>query len=138
MSTIRESIIINAPVDRVFRFVTNPGNWTKCVESLTAVSNFSSLHMEPGTTFAWEYRAAGGTRHGIGHINQNVLNAKFSMSMDGDAALTETYTFTPREDGTELTVQIGSSEEAPGEGEEAGRILETIKKLCEETPPLLH
>lgn len=147
MPTISESIIINAPVDRVFRFVTNPENWTRYVESLSEVSNLSSPRMEPGTTFAWEYRAAGATRHGSGHVNQNVPNAKFSMSMDGGVELTETYTFTPREEGTELTVQIGYGgeepplEASPGgtEDEEAGRILETIKKLCEQTaPPLLH
>lgn len=136
MTTIDEKVFIEAPVAQVFSFVTDPENWPRFVEPLAEIVDLSSPQMEPGTTFSWEYRSERGLFRGMGHVNQNVLNAKFSMTMEGGLAITEAYTFTPTGEGTELSVHLvmndggDAGEEVQPDGE-ARRILEKIKHLCE-------
>jgi uncharacterized membrane protein len=145
MATVEDRIFISAPVEKVFRSVTSPENWTRYVPSLTHVGNLSTPQIEPGTTFEWEYRVLGEKLRGTGHVNQVVPNAKFSMSMNGSVSISEAYTFTPVSGGTELSVRIGYA--LPGAllsavasgplGEKVSRmegrhVLERIKILCEE------
>lgn len=59
MANITRTIVIKAPVEKVFGFVTYPDNWTKYVTSLVDVRDVSSKGVEKGTTFAWQYRMLG-------------------------------------------------------------------------------
>jgi coenzyme Q-binding protein COQ10 len=145
MATIKEKITINAPVDKVFGFMTSPDNWTKYVTSLTSVSDFSSAGLEPGTTFTWEYRMLGVKLSGSGTVSDNSKNAVFGMKMTGAVPMSEYYTFTPSAGDTELAVEI--TYELPGKvlekiansriveklnQREAINVLEKIKLLCED------
>ena len=145
MATIKEKITINAPVDKVFGFMTSPENWTKYVTSLTNVSDFSSAGLEHGTTFTWEYRMLGVKLSGTGIITDNAKNRAFGMKMTGAVPMSEYYTFAHSGDNTDLTVEINY--ELPGKvlekiansriveklnQREAMNVLEKIKVLCEE------
>lgn len=136
METTDERVHIEAPVGDVFSYVTNPDNWPTFVANLREIRELSSSQMEPGTTFTWEYGIDGSSLTGTGHVNQNVLNAKFSMSMDGSVEVTEAYTFTPAGEGTDLAVRISSAGSAGGHFEPevlAREILGRVKSLCEQT-----
>lgn len=145
MPTIKEKITINAPVDKVFGFMTTPDNWTEYVTSLTNVSDISSAGLEPGTTFTWEYRMLGVKLSGTGTITDNAKNAVFGMKMTGAVPISEYYIFTPSGDDTELAIEI--TYELPGKvlekiansriveklnQREAINVLEKIKLFCEE------
>lgn len=135
MGTTDEKVHINAPVGDVFAFVTNPSNWPSFVTRLQ-IRELSSMQMEPGTTFRWEYRGNDSSATGTGHVNQNVVNAKFSMTMEGEVEFTESYTFTPTGEGTDLCVHISSQSQGVDNLEPeylAREILEKVKSLCEET-----
>ncbi len=145
MATIKEKITINAPVDKVFGFMTTPDNWTEYVTSLTNVSDVSSAGLEPGTTFTWEYRMLGVKLSGTGTVTDNARNAVFGMKMTGAVPISEYYIFTPSGDDTELAIEI--TYELPGKvlekiansriveklnQREAINVLEKIKLFCEE------
>lgn len=144
MSIITKKVLINAPVAKVFGFVTNPENWTKYVTSLIEVKNISSPEVEKGTTFNWTYRMMGMNLHGRGHVTENIKNKKFGLKMEGSFPITESYSFSPEEKGTELVIDV--QYEMPGKimsvvankglmekinRKEADNVLSKIKLLCE-------
>lgn len=145
MSTVSRKIMINAPIEKVFQFVTSPDNWTKYVTSLVDVRDVSSPGVEKGTTFVWQYRMLGMNFGGKGTIIENVKSSKFGMKMEGGFPITENYTFQQIGGGTELTVEV--KYEIPGKimqvvakssvieklnQKEADGVLDKVKMLCEE------
>ncbi|MBI5102531.1 MAG: SRPBCC family protein [Nitrospirae bacterium] len=145
MATISRKIIINAPVEKVFSFVTAPDNWTKYVTSLTDIRDVSSAKVEKGATFKWEYKMFGMKFKGKGFVTENVKNKKFGLKMEGGFPIVETYSFTPSEKGTELSFDI--EYEMPVKlmesfankvvlekvnKKEAAAVLSQVKTLCEE------
>lgn len=145
MANISRKILINAPVEKVFGFVTSPENWTKYVTSLVDVRDVSSKGVEKGTTFTWQYRMLGMNFGGKGTVTENVKNSKFGMKMEGGFPITENYGFKQAADGTELSVEV--IYDMPGKilqtvaksavveklnQKEAEGVLDKIKMLCEE------
>ncbi len=106
MAQITRSIKINAPLSKVFDYVTNPGNWIKYVTSLVDVRNLSSNIPEAGTTFEWTYRMLGINNDGTGKIGDFEKDKKFSMEMEGAFPIKEIFTFQGDENLTELTFDI--------------------------------
>jgi len=146
MAKVSKNISINAPVSKVFSFVTSPENWTKYVTSLVDVKDVSSPKVETGTTFRWTYRMLGMNFHGKGQVTENIKNKKFGMKMEGSFPITETYNFSSDDKGTELSVEV--EYEMPGKimsvvankglvekinKKEAENVLDKIKLLCEES-----
>lgn len=145
MATIKRTITIDAPVEKVFNFMTTPDNWTRYVNSLTNVGDFSSDALAPGTTFTWEYRMLGVKMHGTGTVTEFLKNRVFAMKMAGTVPVSEHYTFTPSGDATELAMamtyelpakvleKIASSSIAEKLNQkEAQNVLEKIKVFCED------
>jgi len=146
MAKVSKKISINAPVSKVFNFITSPDNWTKYVTSLVDVKDVSSDDVKPGTTFRWTYRMLGMNFHGKGQVTENIRNKKFGMKMEGSFPITETYNFNSDDKGTELSVEV--EYEMPGKimsvvankglvekinKKEAENVLDKIKLLCEES-----
>lgn len=145
MPTIEQTILINAPVAKVYAMVANASNWTEYVTSLTDVSNVSSPGLEPGTTYDWEYRMLGVKLSGSGVVTENVFQKSFAMRMEGTIPMTEKYTMRELDGATELTVTIDY--QMPGKvlekiansklveklnKREGENVLEKVKLLCEE------
>ena len=57
MPTLRKSIAIRAPVDRVFDYVGDPTNLPEIWPSLVAVRNVESH--PTGNSFDWDYKLLG-------------------------------------------------------------------------------
>ena len=145
MPTIEQTILINAPVVKVYAMVANASNWTEYVTSLTDVSNVSSPGLEPGTTYDWEYRMLGVKLSGSGVVTENVFQKSFAMRMEGTIPMTEKYTMRELDGATELTVTIDY--QMPGKvlekiansklveklnKREGENVLAKVKLLCEE------
>ena len=144
MAKVKESIEINAPLEKVFGFVTEPENWTRYVTSLQDVRDLSTEKPEVGTTFVWAYRMFGMTFNGTGKVTDLVPNEKFVMVMEGSMPIKETYTFSGAGGSTTLDAEIDY--ELPGRigsvisntsvaeslnAKESRMVLERIKVLCE-------
>ncbi|HEY6873019.1 MAG TPA: SRPBCC family protein [Geobacteraceae bacterium] len=145
MPTIEQKIMINAPLAKVYSFITNASNWTEYVASLTEVSNVSSPGLEPGTTFDWEYRMMGVKLSGTGRVTENEFRKSFAMRMEGTIPMTEHYTLREQDGATELAIRI--EYQMPGRvlekiansklveklnQREGENVLEKIRLLCEE------
>jgi anaerobic magnesium-protoporphyrin IX monomethyl ester cyclase len=105
-SSIIRKLNINAPVSRVFEYVTNPENWTHYVTSLVDVRNISSQTLAAGTKFEWTYRMLGMNLDGTGSIIEFEKDNKFAMEMEGSFPIRETFTFHGDTKSTLLTFEI--------------------------------
>ncbi len=145
MAVIRRSIDINAPLPKVFEFVSNPKNWTTYLTALVKVENFSSETLAPGVTFDWTYRMMGMDFKGRGEVLEYQKDHIYRMRMEGHFPITETFRFEGDDRSTTLTVEI--EYDLPGKVlgvladkmvieklnvKEADAVLERIKTLCEE------
>ena len=144
MAQITQSIKIDAPLTKVFDYVTNPDNWTKYVTSLVDIRNVSDETPKAGTTFEWTYRMLGVNNDGKGSIVDFEKSSSFAMEMEGSFPIKETYAFKGDEHSTELT--FGIKYDVPGKVlgviadklvverlnvKEAIAVLNKIKDICE-------
>jgi ligand-binding SRPBCC domain-containing protein len=144
MAQIKKSITINAPLSKVFEYVTNPDNWTTFVTGLIDVRNISDRPPVAGTTFEWTYRMLGINNDGKGQITELEKNARCVMQMEGSFPIKESYTFQGDDSSTELTFEINY--DVPGKVlgiianklvierlnvKEAETVLQKIKDICE-------
>jgi ligand-binding SRPBCC domain-containing protein len=106
MASIKRSININAPLSKVFDYVTKPENWTRYVTSLVDVRNVSDEVPRVGTTFEWTYRMLGINHNGKGSIVEFEKNKKFALEMEGAFPIKEHYHFEGNEEKAELTFEI--------------------------------
>ncbi len=144
MPQVTRSIKINAPLKKVFEYVTTPGNWTAYVLSLVDVRDVSDDPLEKGTTFGWTYRMLGINFKGKGTITAFTKNKKFAMQMEGSFPIKETYLFEGDSDTTTLTAEI--EYDMPGKvlsvvskskviekmnSKEAAAVVQRLKDICE-------
>ncbi|UCD35359.1 MAG: SRPBCC family protein [Nitrospiraceae bacterium] len=107
MAHMSKKITINAPVEKVFSFITTPVNWTRYVTHLMEVKDISSPGLEKGTTFRWTYRKFGINLHGKGEITEKIKDHKFGLKMKGVVPVEESYTLAPdKKKGTVLYAEI--------------------------------
>ena len=144
MAQITRSIKINAPLSKVFDYVTNPENWTRYVTSLVDVRNVSDKAPSAGTTFEWTYRMLGINNDGTGKIGELEKDKKFTMEMEGSFPIKETFNFQGDATSTELNFEIHY--DVPGKVlgvianklvierlnvKEADVVLNKVKDICE-------
>jgi ligand-binding SRPBCC domain-containing protein len=143
-SGISRSIQINAPIEKVFNFITNPGNWTVYVTSLVDVRNISDKKIKKGTSYEWTYRMLGVNLDGKGNVVEFSRNSKFGMEMEGAFPIRESFVFEEDGGATKLTFSIHYN--VPGKVlgvianrlvieklnvKEAIAVLNKVKALCE-------
>ena len=144
MAQISKAIKIDAPLSKVFDYVSNPENWTRYVTSLVDIRNLSDKSLSAGTTFEWTYRMLGVNNEGKGSIVDFEKDKKFAMEMEGSFPIKETFTFKEDGESTELDFEI--KYDVPGKVlgviadklvvekmnvKEAIAVLNKIKDICE-------
>lgn len=144
MSEIKQSIVINAPVSKVFEFVTNPANWPRYVTNLMDVKDMSPDIPAKGSTFTYQYKIMGFKVEGKGTVTENVKDKSFGLSFESVVPIKESYDFVDRGDGT-TEFFFNLQYEVPGQilavankllieklnTIEAKNILQKIKAECE-------
>lgn len=104
MPTIRKSIAIRAPVDRVFEYVGDPTNLPEIWPSLVAVRN-----VEPhptGNSFDWDYKLLGLRVHGHSEAIERVPNARQVTRSVTGIPNTFRWMYGARGDETEVTLEV--------------------------------
>ncbi len=98
------SVYVDAPVEEVFGFFRDPGNWQGAGGGVV----FRDVHLTPegtGTFYTWTTRMAGVPVEGFDVFTEFVpdqrITDRSSLSLEG----TWTYTFTPEATGTRLTLR---------------------------------
>jgi uncharacterized membrane protein len=145
MSVINRTVVIKAPLKKVFDVVTSPDNWTRYVTSLVEVKDLSGNAPEEGLTFKWVYKMMGVRFSGRGTVTEFVRNKRFGLALKGKVVVNESYDFLDDGDGA-TTLKACIDYEMPNEvlkfiansklveklnNIESKNVLEKIKAMCE-------
>ncbi len=102
MAKVERSIVMHAPVEKVFSYVANPSNLPEFIPSMMEVKDVQPLP-NGGHRFRWVYKMAGmrfeGTSEDVEYVPNQRLVAKFTGGIE--AMLT--WTFLAEAGGTRVT-----------------------------------
>jgi uncharacterized membrane protein len=104
MATIRRSISVRAPVDRVFDFLSDPRHLPEIWPSMVAVRNVET-HAN-GFSFDWDYKLLGMRIHGHSDPVELVRNERLVTRSVKGIPNTFRWLFTSRADQTEITLEV--------------------------------
>ena len=95
MVKIEKTITINAPVEKVFGYVSEPTNLPEIWPSFVEVKDVKLLP-NGGYSFRWVYKMAGMRFKGTSEYTEHVPNQHTVMKTKGGIESTHTTTFQPR------------------------------------------
>ena len=121
MIKVKGSILINAPVEKVFAFMDDPCNlpeiWPSMIEA--HVKGPSSAG---GQDFEWEYKMAGLRIKGESEVVERIPDRKVVTRSKKGIETTFVWTYEPEDGGTRLTVEAEYNIPVPL----VGRLAETV------------
>ncbi|MES0361259.1 MAG: SRPBCC family protein [Anaerolineales bacterium] len=104
MATIKSSITINAPVDKVFEYA-KPENLPEFWPSLVEVKNVKELP-NGGYSWDWVYKMAGMRFNGSSVHTEFAANERTVSESSGGIESTITWTYEPEGGGTKMTTLV--------------------------------
>ncbi len=104
MTIINSSTKINAPVDKVFAYVTDPTNLAEWMVGITEIKDVTGSGV--GARHHWTYKMVGVPLHGESTISEFIPNERWVTDSKGGATSIFKFNFAPHEGGTKLDVVI--------------------------------
>jgi uncharacterized membrane protein len=104
MALFRRSILIHAPVDRVFDYVSDPRNLPEIWPSMTLVHNVTSS--PNGNSFDWDYRMIGVRILGHSEAVELVKNERHVTRSEEGIPNTFSWIYAIKPEGTEVTLEV--------------------------------
>jgi uncharacterized protein YndB with AHSA1/START domain len=105
MVKIDKEIIINAPLEKIFDYVSKPSNLPQIWPSLVEIKN-EQLLPNGGYSAEWLYKMGGIFLEGTGKYNGIVPNQWFTIETKGAVDSTLMWTFWPCGEQTRVTLTI--------------------------------
>jgi uncharacterized protein YndB with AHSA1/START domain len=121
MPTINNSININAPVDKVFAYVTDPMHLTEWMVSISDVTDVTGSGV--GQHYHWKYKMVGVPLHGETTVTEHVPNERSVTESKGGITSTFTFTYAPHEGGTKLDLEVDYTIPVPVLGKLAEKLV---------------
>jgi uncharacterized membrane protein len=105
MATITKSVLINAPVERVFEYATKPANLPEIWPSMIEVKD---IHAGSGVGdhYNWVYKMAGMTFEGKSECTEFAHNERMVVKNTGGIPSTFVWTYAPEHGKTKVTVDV--------------------------------
>jgi uncharacterized protein YndB with AHSA1/START domain len=102
VTRIHTTIRIDEPAEKLFEYVTTPGNWPAWHPSSLGVSGATDHSLEPGEKVTEEYSVAGRRGRVEWTVRERVAPRRWTIDgeVDGGGRGTITYTLTPDASGT--------------------------------------
>ena len=102
MTRICKSIWLQTSIEKVFEYVTTPGNWPAWHPSSLGVNGATEHSLEPGEQVTEEYRVAGRRGRVVWTAREREAPYRWVIDgrVEGGGSGTITYTLTPRLEGT--------------------------------------
>ena len=111
MAKLAKSVTINAPVEKVFGYVSDSTNLPEIWPSLLEMKDVK--HLSDGkTTDSWTYKMAGMRFKGT-TITEYVENKSVISKTEGGVKSTQIWTFEPADGGTKATFEVEYSVPIP-------------------------
>lgn len=105
MAKIEKTILINAPVEKVFGFMSQPENLPKIWPSLQEVRNVQSLP-NGGYSYDWTYKMAGLHFDGKAEWIEFVKNERILDKNESSIPSTFIWSFQAKEGGTQVKLDV--------------------------------
>ncbi|MFC1941352.1 SRPBCC family protein [Chloroflexota bacterium] len=105
MARIDKEVTVNAPIEKIFNYISEPSNLPEFWPSLMEIKNVQSLP-NGGYSAQWVYKMAGMRFKGAGEYTKIVPNQYFVIEVKGGIRSTITWTFRSRRDITRVTLTI--------------------------------
>ncbi len=104
MAKTTRDILINAPVEKVFEYASNPMNQPEYWPSMMEVKD---VEEQPGggQNYNWVYKMAGIRLEGSSETTEFVENERIVEKSSGGIESTFVYAYKPEGEGTRLTIE---------------------------------
>jgi uncharacterized membrane protein len=105
MAKLEKSVMIKAPVEKVFAFMADPKNYPEIWPSMVEVKDVKPLPAG-GNTFSWTYKMAGMRFEGVSETTEYIANQRTGTESKKGIPSKFTWIYKPEAGGTQLTVQV--------------------------------
>ena len=105
MAKVEKSITINAPVGKIFNYISQPTNLPEFWPSLVETSDVQELP-NGGHSNRWVYKMAGIRLEGTSEDVEYVTNQRLVSKTKGGVESTQTWMFQPEAGGTKVTFEV--------------------------------
>ena len=105
MAKVKKSIMIKAPVEKIFNFVGEPTHLPEFWPSLVEVKDVKRLP-NGGTSNRWTYKMAGIRLEGTSEDIERVTNKRLVSKTEGGVKSTQIWTFQLEAGGTKVTFEV--------------------------------
>jgi ligand-binding SRPBCC domain-containing protein len=103
MTTVNNEIVIDAPLETIFSFVTRPSNLPQIWPNLAAI-NDEQLSPDGRYSAKWTYKIAGIPFHGVGEVVELSVNSWFTGKTWGPISSTTKWNFYRQDGKTRIAV----------------------------------
>jgi len=121
MSTIASSININAPVEKVFAYASDPTSLPEWMLNLSEVTDVTGSGV--GQHYHWKFRMVGIPLRGESTVSEYVPNERRVLDTKGGGTSTWTLTFAPHEGGTTVNLNVDYTIPVPVLGKLAEKLV---------------
>jgi uncharacterized membrane protein len=105
MSKLEKSINVNAPIEKVFGYISERTNLPEIWPSLTEVSDMKTLP-NGGCTNHWVYKMAGMRLEGTNEDVEYIKNERIVSKTKGGIDSTQRWIFQPEGGATKVTFEV--------------------------------
>jgi len=105
MAKLQKSITINAPVEKVFAYLSDPKNLPEIWPSMVEIKDVQPAS-GGGYNFGWVYKMAGMRFEGASETTEEIPNERTVTKSTKGIESHFVWTYKPENDGTKLTVDI--------------------------------
>jgi uncharacterized protein YndB with AHSA1/START domain len=142
MAKLEKSITVNAPIEKIFNYISDQTHLPEIWPSLVEITDIKPLP-NGGTTNRWKYKMAGIRLSGTSEDTEYVTNKRLVSKTKGGVDSIQTWTFQPEGGGTRVTFGVEYTLPVPVLGKlaeaiilkmnerEGKTILENLKAIME-------
>ena len=104
MAKVERNVTINAPVDKVFTYITNPNNQLEWLPGMTEVRDITGEGVD--RKFGFTYKMMGIPFKGESQIEEYVPNERIVLKSSGGVVSTWTWDFNAEDGGTNINLVV--------------------------------
>ncbi len=121
MATVKRSVTINATVEKVYNYITNPKNDPEWLPGMIEVKDLAGSDV--GDRFKWTYKMAGILFEGETTITELVPNKRFVTDSKGGVKSTFTFNLESQGEATLMELTIDYTIPIPVLGKLAEKVI---------------
>ena len=111
MAKVERSITVNAGLDKVFAYISNPANEMEWFTSISDIRDIKGKGV--GQTYGFTYKMSGLSLKGESEVIEYTPNKKYVTKSKGGISSTWTWTFSPDNGGARVNVVVEFSIPVP-------------------------